>query len=235
MKSGLTATAIILAFSLSACTTVDTASRAALTTGSEFGGAAQSAASLARPAGHAVVHALYDIVAIRIAVLPNLKVSEANMFRPVADIVWRGEPLGDRHSQVSAIFNEAASQVAANMVQGRQVIVDVEVTRFHALTEKARYTIGGMHALKFIMTVRDAATGALIDGPRTVVADVKASGGDKALAEDQAGRTQRVVIVERLADVLRRELSGPAFTVSGADMVSRAESNTVVVPSPLVQ
>jgi hypothetical protein len=42
-----------------------------------------------------------------------------------------------------------------------------------------------------------------------VVADVKASGGARALAEEQMGRTQRVVIVERLSQIIQRELTTP--------------------------
>ena len=234
MKSTIALTAMIFGIALSACTSVDTASRAAQLTGSDFGAVTRNASAMVAEAGPVVLHSMYDVEAIRIAVLPRLKVSEANMFRPVADIVWRGEPLGDRHAQVAVIFNEAASQSTANMVEGPQVIVVVEVTRFHALTEKTRYTVGGVHSIKFILTVRDAQSGAVIDGPRTVVADVKASGGAKALAEDQAGRTQRVVIVERLAEVLRRELSGPVSAVP-ADLVSRMESSPVALPSVLAR
>jgi hypothetical protein len=80
------------------------------------------------------------------------------------------------------------------------------VTRFHCLTEKTRNTIGGVHSLAFDLTVRHAETGEILDGPRRVVADVKASGGTKAIAEDYAGRTQKVVVTERLASVLQREL-----------------------------
>jgi hypothetical protein len=59
------------------------------------------------------------------------------------------------------------------------------------------------------LTLRDNATGQLLDGPREIVADIKASGGAAAIAEEQAGRTQRVVTVERLAQVIRQELSAP--------------------------
>ena len=69
-------------------------------------------------------------------------------------------------------------------------------TRFHALTEKARYTVGGIHSFHFDADRARCATGAVLDGPRLVMADVKASGGARAIAEEQMGRTQRVVIVE---------------------------------------
>lgn len=146
------------------------------------------------------------VLGIEIAVPQTLRTSEANVLVPSADIVWRGDPLGERHEQVAAIFQNAAAKATEGFTDGRGVIVSVEVTRFHALTEKARYLTGGNYALHFILTVRDAATGELIDGPRPIIADVRASGGIRAIAEDNAGRTEKVVITERLVSVLYSEL-----------------------------
>jgi hypothetical protein len=151
----------------------------------------------------------FDVETIRINVSRSLSVSEANTFKPRADIVWRGEARGDRHAQVTAIFQEAMTQGTALVQVGRKADLEVDVTRFHALTEKTRYTFGGMHEMRFVLTLRDSATGQVLDGPREVVADIKASGGSAAIAEEQAGRTQRVVTVERLAQVIRQELSAP--------------------------
>jgi hypothetical protein len=151
----------------------------------------------------------YTVTEVRVAVPQTLRVSEANSFHPNADVVWRGEPSGDRLAQVAAILNEAAADATRNMTVGPAVIVDITLTRFHALTEKTRYTIGGVHSIRFDLTVRDAVTGAAIDGPRRIVADVKAAGGAKAISEDEEGRTQRVIIVERLTQVLTRELTEP--------------------------
>lgn len=173
-----------------------------------------------------VLMAQYDVVDIRIAVPGSLKVSEANMFYPVADIVWRGEPMGNRHAQVAAIFREAMDRGTGTMTSGRRVVVDVEVTRFHSVTEKTRYTVGGTHSMRFTLTVRDAQTGAVIDGPRVVVADARAAGGKQAVAEELAGRTQRVVVVERLADAIRTELSA---RVTDPMLLSRALTQPSVV------
>ena len=147
------------------------------------------------------------IQGIEISVPQDLKVSEANVMVPNADIVWRGDPMGDRHSQVAAIFEAAAANATQGLIEGRGVVLSLEVTRFHALTEKARYLTGGNYALHFELTLRDAATGVILDGPRSVVADVRASGGARAIAEDNAGRTEKVVITERLVQVLQYELA----------------------------
>ena len=162
----------------------------------------------------------YAIQAVRVLVPESLRVSEANVYYPIADIVWRGDPRADRHTQVKAIFEEAFARGTAGMTEGRPVFVDLEVTRFHCLTEKTRYTIGGVHSLKFMLTVRDAATGAVLDGPRLVVADIKASGGSVAVEEDALGRTQKVVIEEHLAAVAQRELTRPLVMAPGAGVQS---------------
>ena len=173
-----------------------------------------------------VLAAQYDVEDIRISVPSKLKVSEANMFYPVADIVWRGEPIGNRHAQVMSIFKEAMDRGTYTMTTGRKVLVDVEVTRFHSVTEKTRYTVGGTHSMRFNLTVRDAVTGLVIDGPRLVAADAKAAGGAQAVAEEQMGRTQRVVVVERLANAIRAELSA---RVTDPMLISQALSQPSVV------
>lgn len=204
---------VCLAFGLSACGSYDLASRNQATTGPAMSFAAQDGVQ------RIILSPQYNVTTIKISVPQTLKVSEANMFYPIADIVWRGEPRGDRYAQVKAIFTEAFGLGTSRMKSGPKVVVEAEVTRFHALTEKTRYTVGGMHSLKFILTVRSAETGQIIDGPRQVTADVRAAGGSQAIAEDQAGRTQRVVIIEQLRSVIRRELSRkePDLSVSRSD------------------
>ncbi|MFZ9198075.1 MAG: DUF6778 family protein [Paracoccaceae bacterium] len=206
------------ALSLSACVSATApASRAAMPAGGDLAAAnSQSTGQIDTRIDRATAAlavreqvASYDIEAIRIEVPRSLTVSEANTFKPRADIVWRGDMLGDRHAQVTAIFQEAMTLGTAPLQTGLKADLEIEVTRFHALTEKTRYTFGGMHEMRFVLTLRDSATGQVLDGPREIVADIKASGGAAAIAEEQAGRTQRVVTVERLAQVIRQELSAP--------------------------
>lgn len=173
--------------------------------------------------GMAVVQQ-FQLAQLRIAVPQSLRVSEANVFYPLADIVWRGDPRGDRHAQVHSIISEGIMRGTQGMTEGRPVIVEVEVTRFHSLTEKTRYTIGGVHSVHFNLTLRDAASGAVIDGPRKVKADVKGAGGAQAIAEEQMGRTMRVVIVEHLAEVIRAELSKPVMLPGAEVPTSRLDS-----------
>lgn len=212
-----------LVLGLSACATGEPATRSngidALTIASQGGPTPQML-----PGAPTVMAAKYAIADLQVVVPRTLDVSEANSIKPRADIVWHGDPAGDRYQQVGTILLAAATQATTPMTQGRPVLVTLTLTKFHALTERTRYTIGGTHELRFDLTVKDVATGEVLDGPRQVVADVKGSGGAAAIAEEQQGRTQKVVITERLVQVLRRELSAP---VTDPMLVARAQSRSL--------
>lgn len=171
--------------------------------------------SIAAKNGPTVMVPKYDVEQINVTVPDSLRVSEANMYYPLADIVWRGDARGNRHAQVKSIIEDGLKQGTAAMQTGRPVALDIEVVRFHSLTEKTRYTFGGVHSVKFKLAVRDLTTGAIVDGPRLVIADVKGAGGAQAIAEEQMGRTMRVVITEHLAGVIARELSTPVSVPAG--------------------
>lgn len=178
-----------------------------------------------------VLAAQYQVGAIEVIVPQTLSVSEANSYLPQADIVWRGDPLGNRYEQIKAIFETAFATGTAQMVKGPMVKIVAEVTSFHSLTEKARYSTGGNHNMRFNLTVIDMATGAILEETRPVIADVQAAGGTQALAEEAAGRSQKVVVTERLAQVIRYELSAPVALQAGASLVSRNTGNVMIVAS----
>ncbi len=226
---------LLAVLALSACATGEPASRNASVGQLEVSQSATPVVDYAAASPKVVVMApKYTVVELRVNVPRSLKVSEANTFLPAADIVWRGEPRADRYAQVAQIFNDGMLAGTKGMARGPAAIVEIEVTRFHCLTEKTRFTVGGNHAIQFTLTVRDAATGAVLEGPRPIIADVKASGGAAAIAEDQAGRTQRVVVVERIAEVIRRELSAPAPAAEAqAALVGRAHSSVLVTSTGL--
>lgn len=227
MKHSSLIAGLVAALALSACTATDTPSRNTMNDQTEFT-MATSGAALAGSNGAGVAAPIaaapYAIDHVSIDVPRNLRVSEANTWHPNADIVWHGEPYGDRYEQVGAIFRDAFGTATSGMTQGRSVDVSIQVTYFHCLTEKTRYTFGGVHSMHFILTVRDAATGQVIDGPRKVMADVRGSGGARAIAEEERGITQRVVVVSKLVEVIRRELTSAPVVAPNASVVSRAQS-----------
>lgn len=151
----------------------------------------------------------YDVVDLTVTVPRTLTVSEANVYYPSADIVWRGEPQGDRYAQIQRIFEDGFGRGVRSLDGARDVTVDVEVRRFHSVTERARYSVGGVHSIRFVLTVRNARTAEVVEGPRLVAADLAALGGERALRADRAGQTQRVRLVDHLARVAVAELGDP--------------------------
>lgn len=135
---------------------------------------------------------------LEVTVPETLTASEENSIKPRADIVWREDPCCNRHAQVDALMTAAFEEALATLNGGQPVRVQIQVTRFHALTERTRYTLGGEHEVEFILTVIDTATGAVLRGPRPVDVTFPASGGDQALAEEARGYFQRDAITDRL-------------------------------------
>lgn len=144
---------------------------------------------------------------ISVTVPRSLKVSEANRYLPSGDIVWRGDPRGDRHVQVGDIFEAGIAKGTFDLKGATPVLVDIEVSRFHALSEKARYTFGGVHNINFFLTVRDAQSGQVLISRRHIRADLEGFGGDEALEAEAIGQTQKVRITDHLADVIYQELT----------------------------
>jgi len=162
----------------------------------------------------------WSIIAVEIDVPRSLSVSEANSIKPSADIVWREDAPGDRYAQVEEILTSALAPVMQPRAgAATPVIVSLQVTRFHALSERARYTIGGEHEIEFVLTVRHAETGAILSGPRDVDLTFRAYGGSQALAAEAQGITQRVRITERLQEWARVEFPAPyAEVIAGAGL-----------------
>lgn len=159
-------------------------------------------------AGAAVTEARdYALTDLRVLVPGDLRVSESNSWYPFVDIVWRGDPVGDRRGQIAALFEEAAARNIATPAEGqRPVIADVVLRRFHGVTERTRYTVGGVYSIRFDLTIRDAETGAILEPARLVEADLPAPGGQAAVELERAGQTERVRVTDHLTWVLRQQL-----------------------------
>jgi len=153
---------------------------------------------------------------LRVIVPEELSVSEADAFFPRADIVWQAEEPGDRRAQVAAILREAAGRAVADRGTGRPAILEITLSRFHALSERARVTVGGTHDIRFRMRLLDAGDGREIAPAQAVHEEFDAYGGLKALVALRAGRTQRVRIVEQVADALSRRLGSAAQVTAAA-------------------
>ena len=88
------------------------------------------------------------------------------------------------------------------------IVVDFELVRFHGVTERTRFSIGGVYNIVFTMSVRNAVTGEIIEEARLIKADLSAPGGVAALMQEQRGQTEKVRVTDSLTQVFKDELSG---------------------------
>lgn len=148
----------------------------------------------------------YALRGFRFAAAPDLVVSEEESFYPTADVVWRGDPRGPRVEQIGEMFNVAAERNRSVLTGSQPVSVDVTLVRFHGVTNRTRFTVGGVYNVIFDMTVRDARTGAVIEPTRRVVGNLDAPGGSRAVQLDESGQTQKVRVTAFLTGLLRAQL-----------------------------
>ncbi|MGB0958621.1 MAG: DUF6778 family protein [Halocynthiibacter sp.] len=156
-----------------------------------------------------------NVRSVKIIVPETLTVSEENSYKPKSDIVWREDPYGNRLPQVEAIMKTAVNRGAATARGKRSVNLDVQVLRFHALTEKTRYSVGGTHDIRFLMTLKDPSSGTILAGPHYVHAEFRAYGGSQALEAERRGETQKKRIIDHVSNVIATKLRGPLSANSG--------------------
>ncbi len=157
----------------------------------------------------AAVDTSYRLASFEVRVPKDLTVSEANLYYPLADIVWRGDAYGNRKEQVASFFQNSLEKARGLPGEGRAVKAEITLKRFHALTEKTRYTVGGVHNIVFLMTLTDAQTGQVLVRDREVTADLKGFGGRRAMEAERQGLTQRVRIQHHLDRVIQAEVTRP--------------------------
>jgi hypothetical protein len=150
----------------------------------------------------------YHLAGLAFSTLPDLSVSEANTFYPAADVVWHGDPSGDRIAQIEALFAEAARRNMADDSRNadQRVVLDVKLVRFHGLTNRTQFSTGGVYNIIFDLTMRDAATGEVIEPTRRVVADLDAWGGNTNALLEAEGITQKKRVTDFLTTVLAEQL-----------------------------
>lgn len=163
-----------------------------------------------------------NIVRVSVTVPESLTVSEANRYLPPEDIVWREDPMGDRREQVRVIVQAALEQGAAAVNGTRPAVLQVQMLRFHALTEKARYSVGGKHSIHFYMRVVDAETGAVIVPSRLIKTGLRAFGGKEAIEAVARGETQKVRITAYLAALIAEELRKPVPVAPQPEQLAEA-------------
>lgn len=176
-----------------------------------IGAAALTACSAQTPfaasEASARVERSYSIDSFSFTADEDLKVSEAEGYYPIADIVWRGDPQGARIPQISTMFETAIDRNKGVLQGDTPVAVQVRLLRFHGVTDRTRYSVGGNYNIVFDLTVTDARTGTLLEPTRRVVGNLDAPGGSRAVALERDGLTQKVRVTSYLTSLLRAELS----------------------------
>ncbi len=193
---------------LSACAGGDIVSRNALTN-SELLGSKDGEMRASVPLNRS-----YRVVDVRVEVPETLTSSEDNGIKPRVDILWQEDPAGDRHAQVRELMTAALEEGVAATEGSRDVVLDVVMTRFHALTKRTRYSIGGEHEVWMYVAVRDAETGELLEPARRIGFDHRISAA-QALENEAQGLNQRLEITALVKEMIRQELTRPRDFLQG--------------------
>ena len=210
MRLTKAAIAIVLASILSSCTGIGTSTRG------EIDRQPLLANQLASQSAN------WRVSAVNVTVPSDLKVSEANLYYPVADIVWREDPVGNRHEQVAEIMKSGVGNGLNHLKGSQQVAFNVTVSRFHSLSEKARYSVGGVHNILFDLSVVDRRTGALLHNPMPFTIELKAYGGSRAIVAERQGLTQKKRISAYLTSLMRQTFSGgQTFKETSVDQLAQ--------------
>lgn len=145
----------------------------------------------------------WRVTEVAVTVPETASVSEEDVFTPVADIVWRGEAEGDRRFQVARIVREAATAATADMTGSTPVRLEVDVTRFHSVSQVARayLTRSGVNDIRFDIRVVDPASGTVLASETGVRAPSPALVGPAAVEAARAGGSERARIVDHLTGV----------------------------------
>lgn len=146
----------------------------------------------------------WRVVDVQVTAPRSLRVSEARTYLPDADIVWREDPAsGNRYEQVEKIVADAARDGTAGLHGARPVVLQVTLSRFHAMTFEAESLsfAAGVHDIEFTAQVVDARSGAVLTGPTFIEASLPAHTGG-AMAQLRAqGDSQKKQISRHLRSV----------------------------------
>jgi len=154
----------------------------------------------------------WNLAGVEIEISESMRVNNNGNIRvpPDSELVWWGDPPGDRKEQVRALLGDAVNAGALDALTGSQpVIFKLKVNQFHALTPLARSTSLqlGVHSLNFDFEVVDASSGETLASETGVNADLRAFSGTQAVLAEQAGQGQKIRIQTRVAQVVRSWLN----------------------------
>ena len=146
----------------------------------------------------------WRVVDVVTVVPDSLSVSNDNTYAPMADIVWHGEPFGDRRAQVAAILDEGLTAGTRDLRGPRPVTMTARVLTFHGVTPSAvARAPAAVHNIRYVLRVFDAQTGEPLIENQTISADLEANVGTAAIAAAINRESQRQRVVAHIAAVTR--------------------------------
>ncbi len=144
----------------------------------------------------------WRVVSVDVVVPETLSISNANNLAPDADIVWHGDPEGDRREQVAQVLEAGILRGSSSLRGGVPVHIVVILEQFHALSPRARRIApSAVHNIRYTIRVFDNRNGGSLTAPVVVDADIEAFVGAQATAANAAGQTQKVRIINHIAAV----------------------------------
>jgi hypothetical protein len=145
----------------------------------------------------------WHVTDVRAFVHDNRTVSDDNVLVPLADIVWHGEPAGDRKAQVAAIVADGMRVAAAPLAEGRPVEIHIAVDRFHGVSPVAvARSPAAVHDVAFRVAVVDRGTREVLVPPVRITAALPAYTQTNARLSRLQGETERQRIVDHVAEVM---------------------------------
>ncbi len=144
----------------------------------------------------------WRVVSVDVVVPETLTVSNDNSIAPDADIVWWGDPAGDRRAQVAAIVEAGVEAGASRLNGGAPVHLLVVLSQFHGVTPRAvEIAPSAVHNIQFTVRVFDKRTGQEVTSAIVIDADLEAYVGAQAAAAAAQGVTEKQRIIAHIANV----------------------------------
>lgn len=151
----------------------------------------------------------WRLASVEVSAPDTLTTSDRDGYTPDYDVVWHGEPAGDRRAQAAAIIKEGIERGARSALHGRKSVrIVATIGQFHAITPTVRRMQSqvGIHNIQYTVQVFDAHSGAPLTEPQNIKAEFPALVGKAGDEADARGLTQRVQIVNHIAAVTQNWL-----------------------------
>ncbi len=144
----------------------------------------------------------WRVVSVDVVVPDTLTVSNADTLAPEADIVWHGDPDGDRRAQVATIIETGVAQGARGLRGGMPVHFLIVLEHFHGVTPRAtRIAPSAVHNIRYTIRVFDNRNGRELTNAVHIDADLEALLGEQLVAYRAAGGSEKARIIAQIAEV----------------------------------